>query len=83
MSYFGESDSSDQDALAQRVGSERLKAPGYLRPMTPYGDTYTPSYTKFLNAPGSSYTHPLHQLFNDRRPVAPKIRTTLRTPPGA
>ena len=45
--------------------------------MTPYGDTYTPSYTSFLNAPGNSYVHPLHTLFNDRRPAPTKIRTTL------
>jgi hypothetical protein len=52
----------------------------FLRPMTPYGDSYTQSYTKYLNAPGSSYVHPLFPLFNDRRPQQAKIRTTLRAP---
>jgi hypothetical protein len=49
----------------------------FLRPITPYGETYTPSYTSFLNSPANSYNHPLHTLFNDRRPSAPPIRSTL------
>lgn len=53
------------------------KPMSFLHPMTPYGDSYTPSYTRYLNSPGSSYTNPLFPLFNDRRPQAPKIRTSL------
>lgn len=65
------------DPVAARV--PRMAAPAsFLSPMTPFGDRYIQSYTRYLNAPGSSYTHPLHGLFNDRRPNAPKIRTTLR-----
>lgn len=52
------------------------KPMSFLRPMTPYGDTYTPSYTRYLNTPGSSYNNPLFPLFNDRRPQ-PRIRTSL------
>lgn len=54
----------------------------FLRPMTPYGETYTPSYTRYLNAPGSSYVHPMFPVFNDRRPAQKKIRTSLYTEPG-
>ena len=66
----------NNDPLAARA--PRI-TPGlsFMRPTTPYGDSYTPSYTRYLNAPGSSYVHPLHNLFSDRRPAAPKIRTTL------
>ena len=53
----------------------------FLRPMTPYGDTYTPSYTRYRNSPSNSYNNPLFPLFNDRRP-APKVRSTLYNTPG-
>lgn len=68
-----------QDAIASRV--PKLSHPlSFLQPTTPYGDNYTQSYTRYLNAPGSSYTHPLFPLFNDRRPQVAKIRTSLNTP---
>lgn len=67
------------DAIASRVAASGMSKPlSYLKPTTPYGDTYTQSYTKYLNAPGSSYVHPLFPLFNDRRPQQTKIRTSLR-----
>lgn len=59
------------------TGHSPIVAPSYMRPMTPYGDTYTPSYTKYQNAAGSSYVNPMHVIFNDRRPELPKVRTTL------
>lgn len=69
------------DAIAAKV--PKMSAPvSYLSPTTPYGDRYTQSYTRYLNAPGSSYVHPLFPLFNDRRPAAPKIRTSLNAPAG-
>jgi len=96
VSYFGETDATDLDAMSQHahrgltsqvttkhgysVSSTPPSPLSYLRPMTPYGDTYTPSYTRYLGTAGSSYVNPLFPLFNDRRPQAPKIRTTLNTP---
>lgn len=93
MSYFGDSPDLEVDAMSGHVplGSTKKVSTGrgyrttqtmprplsFLRPMTPYGETYTPSYTSFLNSPANSYVHPLHTLFNDRRPQAPPIRTTL------
>lgn len=72
-----------QDAIASKVAGGGMSKPlSYLRPTTPYGDHYTQSYTKYLNAPGSSYVHPLFPLFNDRRPAQPKIRTSLYSKPG-
>lgn len=69
------------DAIAAKV--PKMSAPvSYLSPTTPYGDRYTQSYTRYLNAPGSSYVHPLFPLFNDRRPTPPKIRTSLNAPAG-
>jgi len=65
--------------LAARVPA-MAKPLSYLKPTTPYGDNYTQSYTRYLNAPFSSYVHPLFPLFNDRRPQPQKIRTTLNTP---
>ena len=60
------------------AGASRMAAPlSFLRPTTPYGENYTPSYTRYLNAPGSSYVHPLHNLFADRRPTPAPIRSTL------
>jgi len=67
------------DPIAQRV-SKMASPVSYMSPTTPYGDRYTQSYTKYLNAPGSSYNHPLFSLFNDRRPQPPKIRTSLNRP---
>lgn len=67
---------NSRDALSQ--AAPKMAAPmSFLRPTTPYGESYTPSYTRYLNAPGSSYTHPLHNLFSDRRPAASPIRSTL------
>lgn len=68
---------SGQDAIASRV-PQMAHPLSFLRPTTPYGDNYTQSYTRYLNAPGSSYNHPLFSLFNDRRPKASPIRTSLK-----
>jgi hypothetical protein len=57
--------------------------PTYMMPMTPYGDKYTPSYTRYQNSPANSYTNPMHVIFNDRRPQTPAIRTTLFPKEGA
>lgn len=94
-SYFGESQDTDLARMAEGVGRSPVSttktahgysiqsAPNrptsYLRPMTAYGEGYTPSYTRYLNAPGSSYVHPNFPLFHDRR-SAPQIRTSLNTP---
>lgn len=91
--YFGETDRTDVQAMSLHSSRGRSSLEGtprgyiarqevpkpmsFLRPMTPYGDSYTPSYTRYLNSPGSSYNHPMHTLFNDRRPKAPAVRTSL------
>lgn len=51
--------------------------PTYMMPMTPYGEKYTPSYTRYQNSPANSYTNPMHVIFNDRRPATPSPRSTL------
>lgn len=91
--YFGDEPSLETDAMSRHLPSgateqeatkrgyvtrQSMARPmSFLRPVTPYGETYTPSYTSFLNSPANSYTHPLHTLFNDRRPAAAPIRSTL------
>lgn len=93
MSYFGDRPDLEVDAMSKHVplSGTTIQQTGrgywtehtipkplsFLRPMTPYGDTYTPSYTRYLNAPSNSYVNPLHTLFNDRRPQPSKIRSTL------
>lgn len=77
-SLFGDNAQQAQISRAPRMSSPM----SYLRPMTPYGDHYTQSYTRYINSPGSSYVHPLFPLFNDRRPQQPKIRTSLYSTPG-
>jgi hypothetical protein len=66
---FSFAGSDSNDALAAKAGGAAHTAPtpSFLRPMTAYGDTYTPSYTRYQNSPAQSYTHPLYNLFNDRR----------------
>lgn len=94
--YFGDEPSLETDAMSRHLPLNQMtqektsrgyvtrqaiaKPMSFLRPITPYGETYTPSYTAFLNSPANSYNHPLHTLFNDRRPSAPPIRTTLFSP---
>lgn len=79
---FGDTHDLEQDSMAASRPRGIDRPLSYLRPTTPFGDTYTPSYTRFVNSPGSSYIHPLFPLFNDRRPQQAKIRTSLYSKPG-
>lgn len=76
---MGDRPDLEADSMASQHRRGIAHPLSFLRPTTAYGDPYTPSYTRYINAPGSSYVHPLYPLFNDRRPP-PKIRTSLRPP---